>query len=88
MNLLRDFCQVLDEQGNEKAWIFRFGKCEEFDEALEALKRIPLAQRIYDAGNDHLWRVTATSENEKILAEVFINFKSCLSTTRSQMRMF
>jgi len=87
-NLMVDFVLHRDPDGTETAWLFRFGKCESFETALQTIKRIPISEREYNPDLNHLWTVKPSLENEEILRLAFKNFKSCLATARAQLPLF
>jgi hypothetical protein len=92
VNLLVDFTLHRWEgegpqQGQESLWAFRFGKCQDFQQAIAALKTIPQDQRHYYREKHHLWEVVPNPRNHQVLARTFDNFESCLATARSQMRL-
>ena len=88
MNLVKALFLHRTPDGEETAWVFRFGKCEDFNAALAAVKTIPVSQRGYDADKDHQWTITPSPESEKILTQAFSNFESNLAAARAQLPLF
>ena len=71
------------------AWRFRFGHCEDFNDALTQFKkRIPMIERNPNPDAAWLWEVKATQLNRNALGQIFDNFEECLQIAESQMRLF
>jgi hypothetical protein len=88
-NNIKDFKLVRDEEGNVTHWIFRFGECEDFHEALREFKeKIPHKDRKPQPEKKWLWTVTANQTNFYSLCDIFDNFQECEHVARAQMDMF
>jgi hypothetical protein len=88
-NKLKDFSVRRNAEKEVTHYCFRFGKCEDFPQALDDLKEyIPRGQRSYSQDQDHLWIIQANDENETALGEIFDNFDDCLEIAEAQMAMF
>lgn len=71
--------------GDDISYSFRFGKCNDFKEALAAVKEIPFRERDYDPEDDHRWTVQASKANLEILCRAFDNFADMYATAKYQL---
>lgn len=86
---LVDFELVRWPDGRDRFYRFRFGRCDDFGEALEQFKAcVTLAERRPQPDNRWLWEVDATPANRRELAVLFDNFEAEYETAASQLRMF
>jgi hypothetical protein len=87
MNQLRDFrlfrWQHGPQKGLESIWLFRFAKCDNFANVLSALRALPEDTRHYYV-EEELWAFRPTTENEKLLAWLFDNFRVEIALARQQ----
>ena len=87
--MLRDFQLVKDDKGQELAYRFRFGRCEDFADTLDQFKAaIDMHERRPTPENAWLWEVDATPANRTSLGHIFDNFEECYEIARSQLRLF
>ena len=84
-----DFAVVRDGDRKITGWLFRFGRCEDFAETMEAFKdSIAWADRTPNPERAWLWAVLATPANRGALGEIFDNFEECLQLVERQIEMF
>jgi len=79
---------LLDFYEHNGWYYFRFGRGDDFNEALKAIKSIPVEERTYKPENNHLWGCKVTEENERILVKAFEKARTYLLAPKSQLRMF
>jgi len=84
MAKLFDFREV---RGNWYKFSFRAIDSDEFRGSLAALKEIPLNERNWIEGEKY-WEVLKTPANERRLAAIFENGRTCIETLKYQLRMF
>ena len=86
---LKDFELVKDAEGKDRYYRFRFGRCEDFVDAMETFKAtIWYGERRPQPDQAWLWEVDATPENRQALSKLFDNFEASWEAARSQLRMF
>lgn len=76
-----------DDVGKDISYGFRFGKCDDFKEALRLVKEVTWAERDYRPGDDHFWSVKASPANFSLLCAAFDNFQSLYDTAKDQRRL-
>lgn len=79
-----DFREV---RGTWYKFNFRAIDSDEFRGTLAALKEIPLEERNW-IEEEKCWEVLKTSENERKLAAIFENGRTCIEALKNQLRMF
>jgi len=84
MAKMLDFREV---RGSWYKFSFRAIDSDEFRGALAALKEIPLDERNWLEG-EKCWEVLKTLANERKLAAIFENGRTCIETLKHQLRMF
>lgn len=86
---VKDFKLVFGPGGKEiVAYRFKFGTCEDFDDALEQFKtQIPKTHRTVDPEYHWEWEVKNTPAIRARLGQIFDNFVACESTALSQLRL-
>jgi len=78
---------LMPGNGEDIEYSFRFGKCDDFKQALATVKRIPWEERDYDPEDDHRWTVQASEENLAVLCEAFDNFADMYAAAKYQLRL-
>jgi len=87
MNQLRDFrlfrWQHGPQKGQESIWLFRFAKCDDFADVLQAMRSLPQDEH-YFFPKEEVWAVKPTPFNERLLGWLFDNFRAELALARQQ----
>ncbi len=77
------------DKGKILLFRFRFGYCEDFNDALKQFKqRIDAQHRTPFPEAGWLWEVKNTPETRNALGQIFDNFEMAVQEHESQMRMF
>lgn len=86
---IRDFRK--ETKDNVVWYVFRFGGGDDFNQVLEAFKRlVPLEQRFYSA-EGRVWGVTAAFADQEApataLEGIFENWRNCVEEANAQLTL-